>query len=86
MQLGSVFIWKKFPFREEGKEKDRYFVYFGESHYQIIQLRYFLLQQHQEFIIMKKREPEKTIIIIGLKLALLVSLKTVSLTSILTII
>ena len=33
MQLGSVFIWKKFPFREEGKEKDRYFVYFGESHY-----------------------------------------------------
>jgi len=33
MQLGSVFIWKNFPFREEGKEKDRYFVYFGESHY-----------------------------------------------------
>ncbi len=33
MQLGSVFIWKYFPFREEGKEKDRYFVYFGESHY-----------------------------------------------------
>ncbi len=33
MQLGSVFIWKNFPFREEGKEKNRYFVYFGESHY-----------------------------------------------------
>ncbi len=33
MQLGSVLIWKNFPFREEGKEKDRYFVYFGESHY-----------------------------------------------------
>lgn len=33
MQLGSVFIWENFPFREEGKEKDRYFVYFGESHY-----------------------------------------------------
>jgi len=33
MQVGSVFIWKNFPFREEGKEKDRYFVYFGESHY-----------------------------------------------------
>ncbi|GAH57679.1 unnamed protein product, partial [marine sediment metagenome] len=33
MQLGSVFIWKKFPFREEGKEKDRYFVYFGKSHF-----------------------------------------------------
>lgn len=33
MKLGSVFIWKNFPFREEGKEKDRYFVYFGENHY-----------------------------------------------------
>ena len=33
MQIGSVFIWKNFPFRKEGKEKDRYFVYFGKSRY-----------------------------------------------------
>ena len=24
MQLGSVFTWNSFPFREEGKEKNRY--------------------------------------------------------------
>ncbi|MCJ7790142.1 MAG: hypothetical protein MUP69_08180 [Candidatus Atribacteria bacterium] len=43
MQLGSVFIWKNFPFREEGKAKDRYFVYFGESHYPDNPIKVFLI-------------------------------------------
>lgn len=43
MQLGSVFIWKDFPFRKEGKEKDRYFVYFGESHYPDNPVKVFLI-------------------------------------------
>jgi hypothetical protein len=43
MQLGSVFIWKNFPFRKEGKEKDRYFVYFGESHYPDNPIKVFLI-------------------------------------------
>jgi hypothetical protein len=43
MQLGSVFIWNKFPFREEGKVKNRYFVYFGESHYPDNPVKVFLI-------------------------------------------
>lgn len=43
MQLGSVFIWENFPFRKEGKEKDRYFVYFGESHYPDNPIKVFLI-------------------------------------------
>jgi len=43
MQLGSVFIWNSFPFREEGKEKNRYFVYFGESHYPDNPIKVFLI-------------------------------------------
>lgn len=43
MQLGSVFIWKNFPFRKEGKEKDRYFVYFGKSHYPDNPIKVFLI-------------------------------------------
>ncbi len=43
MKLGSVFIWKKFPFRKEGKEKDRYFVYFGESRYPDNPVKVFLI-------------------------------------------
>lgn len=43
MKLGSVFIWKNFPFRKEGKEKDRYFVYFGESHYPDNPIKVFLI-------------------------------------------
>jgi len=43
MQLGSVFTWNSFPFREEGKEKNRYFVYFGESHYPDNPVKIFLI-------------------------------------------
>ena len=43
MQLGSVFTWNSFPFREEGKEKNRYFVYFGESHYPDSPVKVFLI-------------------------------------------
>lgn len=43
MQLGSVFIWNNFPFREEGKAKNRYFVYFGESHYPDNPVKVFLI-------------------------------------------
>ena len=43
MQLGSVFIWNSFPFRREGKEKSRYFVYFGESHYPDNPIKVFLI-------------------------------------------
>ena len=43
MQLGSVFIWNSFPFRKEGKEKNRYFVYFGESHYPDNPVKVFLI-------------------------------------------
>ena len=43
MQLGSVFTWNSFPFREEGKEKNRYFVYFGESHYPDTPVKVFLI-------------------------------------------
>lgn len=43
MQLGSVFIWNSFPFRREGKEKNRYFVYFGESHYPDNPVKVFLI-------------------------------------------
>jgi len=43
MQLGSVFTWNSFPFREEGKEKNRYFVYFGESHYPDNPVKVFLI-------------------------------------------
>ena len=43
MQLGSVFIWNNFPFREEGKAKNRYFVYFGESHYPDNPIKVFLI-------------------------------------------
>ena len=43
MQLGSVFIWNSFPFRVEGKEKNRYFVYFGESRYPDNPVKVFLI-------------------------------------------
>ena len=43
MQLGSVFTWNSFPFREESKEKNRYFVYFGESHYPDSPVKVFLI-------------------------------------------
>jgi len=43
MQLGSVFIWNSFPFRKEGKEKKRYFVYFGESRYPDNPVKVFLI-------------------------------------------
>ena len=43
MQLGSVFTWNSFPFREEGKDKNRYFVYFGESHYPDSPVKVFLI-------------------------------------------
>jgi hypothetical protein len=43
MQLGSVFVWNNFPFREEGKVKNRYFVYFGESHYPDNPIKVFLI-------------------------------------------
>ena len=43
MQLGSVFIWNNFPLREEGKAKNRYFVYFGESHYPDNPIKVFLI-------------------------------------------
>ena len=43
MKLGSVFIWKNFPFRKEGKEKDRYFIYFGKSHYPENPINVFLI-------------------------------------------
>ncbi|HAJ32825.1 MAG TPA: hypothetical protein DCK79_05580 [Candidatus Atribacteria bacterium] len=43
MQLGSVFIWNSFPFRVEGKEKNRYFVYFGESRYPDNPIKVFLI-------------------------------------------
>jgi len=43
MQLGSVFIWNSFPFRREGKEKSRYFVYFGKSHYPDNPIKVFLI-------------------------------------------
>lgn len=29
MNVGDVFLWKKFPFREGGKAKDRWFIYLG---------------------------------------------------------
>ena len=43
MKLGSVFIWKNFPFRREGKQKDRYFVYFRKSHYPDNPIEVFLI-------------------------------------------
>jgi len=43
MQLGSVFIWNSFPFRREGIEKNRYFVYFGESNYPDNPVKVFLI-------------------------------------------
>jgi len=33
MKLGSVFIWRNFPFQGDGKVKDRYFIYLGKSRY-----------------------------------------------------
>lgn len=33
MKLGSVFMWRNFPLQEDGKVKDRYFIYLGKSCY-----------------------------------------------------
>ena len=31
MRLGTVFLWKDFPKQQDGKVKDRYFLYLGKS-------------------------------------------------------
>ena len=43
MQLGPVFIWKKFPHSKDGNIKDRYFIYVGESHFPDNPIHIFLI-------------------------------------------
>ena len=31
MKTGSVFLWENYPFQKDGKPKDRWFVYLGET-------------------------------------------------------
>ena len=43
MQLGSVFIWKNFPYCKDGNIKNRYFLYIGESHFPVNPVHIFLI-------------------------------------------
>jgi len=31
MKTGSVFLWENYPLQKDGKSKDRWFVYLGET-------------------------------------------------------
>lgn len=43
MQLGSVFVWEKFPHSKDGQVKDRYFINIGESHFPNYPIHIFLI-------------------------------------------